>query len=135
MTAVTTGQQLTADMSILIGRCTVCGQAFRAELLPDQPVTAGYEKWAARAAGYPIHHDCRRDVRCPEDESGWPACGDCWCEGHEHTEIKYKALKITYNPGAICGPGNCWDAKGRACTCSCKGANHGRMYEITRTIE
>lgn len=131
MTVVDTGQQLAADMSILIGRCTGCGQAFRAEI----PVLQGYATWAAQAAGYPVHHGCRNGVRCPEGESGVPACGDSWCEGHEHTEVKYKALKITYKPEATCGPGNCWDARGASCTCSCKGANHGRMYEVTRTIK
>ena len=124
-----------ADPSILMGRCTGCSQAFRAEIPSGRPVFAGYATDAARAAGYPCRHGCRTGIRCPEDQAGLPACSDWDCDGHEHTEIKYRALKITYKPGATCGPGNCWDAKGSACTCSCRGANHGRMYEVTRTVK
>ena len=28
-------------------------------------------------------------------------------------------------PGAVCGP-RCWHAKSETCSCSCKGANHGK---------
>lgn len=48
-----------ADPSILMGRCTGCSQAFRAEIPSGRPVFAGYATDAARAAGYPCRHGCR----------------------------------------------------------------------------
>jgi len=114
--------------TVLIGRCTGCKQAFRAEIPAGRPVFAGYATEAAMAAGHPIHHGCRAGARCPEYPSGLPECGDSFCEGHALTDIRYRALKITYKPEAICGPGNCWGAKSTNCTCSCRGKNHGGMW-------
>lgn len=118
--------------SILIGRCSGCGHAFRAEVPAGRPVFAGYATLAAGANGFPIRHDCRTGVRCPESPEGLPACGDWDCEGHDFTEVNYKALKITYKPGAVCKPGSCHEARTSKCTCSCRGKNHGLLWKVGR---
>src|SRR5262245_49568738 len=95
--------------TILIGQRPVCGAGFRAEIPASRPVVAVYATAAAQAADYPIRHDCRTGVRCPEDAASLPACGDSNCGGHAQTEIKYRSVRITYKPDAMCGPGNCWN--------------------------
>jgi len=118
--------------TILIGRCTACKQTFRAEIPSDWPVVPSTATNAAGRAGYPVWHDCRDGVRCPEDENGCPACWNWYCKGHDKTQITYKPLRVTYKPEAVCGPGNCWGAKASECTCSCAGRHHGQMWAVAR---
>jgi hypothetical protein len=118
--------------SILIGRCTVCKRTYRAEIPSDWPVWPSTATRAAYAAGYSVRCDCREGVRCPEDENGCPSCWDWRCDGHWFTQIEYRPLRITYKPGAVCGPGNCWGARSSECTCSCRGEHHGRKWEVVR---
>lgn len=125
----------TTTTPVLIGRCTGCGQPFRAELPGTARVLPGAH-WRiattyARAAAFPTWHDCRKGVRCAEDAVGYLECGDWRCEGHDKTEIRYRVLKSDYKPEAVCRPGSCHEAKSSTCACSCNGANHGVMWKIT----
>lgn len=120
---------------VLIGRCSECGQPFRADLEPDTPCPAGVS-WQvattfARWRGYQTWHGCRTGVRCPEGENGLPACGDWECEGHERTEIRYRVLRSTYKPGVSCNAATCGTARSTTCTCSCRGREHGSAWRIT----
>lgn len=116
-----------ATATALIGRCAGCGQAFRAEIPAGVVVCASTATGRAREHGYPTWHHCRAGVRCPGDPGCLPACGDWECQGHDLTEIRYRALKVTYTPGVKCS-GSCWQAKSSNCTCSCAGKSHGRMW-------
>jgi hypothetical protein len=129
MTVVSAG-----DAPVLIGRCTGCGQTFRADLAADARVFAGAHwgiatNWA-RTAGFPAQHDCRAGVRCTEGENGLPACGDWDCDGHDRTQIQYRVLRSTWKPEVACKPGNCHQARNATCTCSCRGRNHGSAWRI-----
>jgi hypothetical protein len=73
-------------------------------------------------------------VRCPEGENGLPACGDWECSGHDPTEVIYRRISAVYKAQAACGPGNCWGAVASKCTCSCRGANHGQFWAVTRSV-
>ena len=123
------------DAPALIGRCTGCGRAFRAELTADAPVLQGVH-WRvangyARAGGFQTWHGCRDGLRCAEGENGLPECGDWACEGHDRTEIRYKVLRSAWKPEAVCSPGSCHLAKSATCTCSCRGRNHGSAWRVT----
>lgn len=123
---------------VLIGRCTACGQPFRAELDPALRVLQGTH-WRiantyALAAGYPVWHDCRAGIRCPEGEGGVPECSDWACDGHNMTEIHYRVLRSAWKPGVACRPGNCHRARNATCACSCRGRNHGSAWRISPTI-
>jgi len=116
----------------LIGRCTGCRKAYRAELPGSAIVCAGYATPVARNYGYPTWHDCRAGIPCPLDKDALlPACGFTGCDGHDRTPITYKPLKVTYKPGAACGPGNCGGAVTATCVCSCNGKNHGSAWLVS----
>lgn len=118
----------------LIGRCTGCGQAFRADLAPGAPALPG-SHWRiatglARAAGFTTWHGCRDGKRCPEGERGLPECGDWDCEGHDLTEVRYRVLRSEFRPVA-CRPGSCGRARNSTCLCSCGGRNHGSAWRVS----
>jgi hypothetical protein len=123
---------------VLIGRCSVCRAAFRAEI-PATVIVCSGSGWAtsvARNYGYPVQHDCRAGIPCPpEGENGLPACGFWDCDGHDLTQIAYKPLRVTYKPGAVCGPGNCGGAVTATCVCSCSGANHGSSWAASGGVK
>lgn len=128
---------MTPDPTVLIGRCTVCPRVFRVEIPASIRVLRG-EPWQSlrykvKAAGFPMGCDCRDGVRCAEDATGLPACGDWRCDGHWLADVKWRILKATFKAEVICGPGNCWGAISSTCTCSCGGKNHGRQRAITMT--
>lgn len=126
----------TAPETVLMGRCVTCRRPFRITV----PVTFAHpgRVWHAALVATGVDAplcDCAAG-RCPQDADGVPACGDWHCQGHGPSAVWWTPLTMEYKADVYCpvGGGSCWTAKSSKCTCSCRGANHGGMYALTRTV-
>mgnify|MGYP001575061791 CR=1 FL=1 len=101
--------------TVLMGRCVTCRRPFRITV----PLTFKYpgRVWHSSllAAGV-------EPPLCP-------------CAEHGRGEVWWTPLTVEYKPEVLCSPGGggCWTARNSKCRCSCRGANHGGMYALTRT--
>jgi hypothetical protein len=59
----------------------------------------------------------------------------CDCGESGRGAVDWRPLTVEYKPEVLCpvGAGSCWTARNSKCVCSCRGANHGGMFALTRT--